>query len=242
MNLAETRKKAQLEKDAAKGAVATNRTRPSLESGDYIPLHWEAGNQYALSVDPEGAGRREETGTLPITFDPLAVLLDGRQAADCSGDNLPAPPSDQEEVRRPPLNYISFRVGTEKYAINLMEIKEIIRLREITEVPRAPVFVLGIISLRGIILPVFDLSARLGFATSTPSGKKRIIIVRMMDQCYGLLVDEVFQVVRLEQQSVEIPPAVLEGTKREFISGIVRQGDRLLILIDLEKILDVALQ
>ncbi len=242
MNLAEIRKKAQLEKSAVKGVVPTDRTRPSTDANDNIPVHWEAEPEYTVSVDAEVSACPEETEKLPITFDPLAILLAGRRAAACSSDNIPAPLADQEAVERLSLKYISFRVSTEEYAINLLDIKEIIKLREITEVPHAPVFLKGIISLRGIIVPVFDMCARLGFARSTPTGKERIIIVRKMDGCCGLLVDEVFQVVKLEQQPIESPPTVLEGTNREFISGIGRHGDHMLILMDLEKIMDVALQ
>jgi purine-binding chemotaxis protein CheW len=100
---------------------------------------------------------------------------------------------------------------------------------------------LGIISLRGIIVPIIDLRTRLGFSRANQTARQRIIIVKKNDGCCGLLVDEVYQVVTLAQQPIEGPPTVLDGTDREFISGIGRHGDQMCILIDLEKILDVTL-
>jgi purine-binding chemotaxis protein CheW len=242
MNLADIRKKALQEKSAVQNDRVPARPRPVMEMKDDIPAPGGTVAGNAVSVGSDATAQAAEPKKLPIVFDPLAIILAGRQAIGHSLDSTTEPASDGHAEKRISRKYICFRVATEEYAINLMDIKEVIKPREITEVPHAPGFLPGIISLRGIIVPVFDMQARLGFERSTSSGKERIIIVRKQDGCCGLLVDEVFQVVTLEQQPIESPPTVLEGTDREFISGIGRHGEHMSILVDLEKILDVTLQ
>ena len=245
MDLADIRKKAQLEKSAAKDALAPVSSRPLTETDNNendLPVPWEAESENIVSVDSEVPSLLQEHEKRPITFDPLAILLAGRLNTGCSTDSLSELPGDESPEEEESEKYIRFRLDNEKYAINLMDIKEIITPREITEVPHAPDFLLGIISLRGIIVPIIDMRARLGFSKATPAARQRIIIVRKNGGCCGLLVDEVFQVVTLAQQPIEGPPTVLDGTDREFISGIGRHGDQMCILIDLEKILDVTLQ
>jgi len=139
------------------------------------------------------------------------------------------------------LKYLRFRVADEEYGVSLLEIREIIKPRDITEVPGMPDFVAGVLSLRGIIIPVFNLRLRLGLERNEAPGCERIVIVRRQEGLFGLLVDEVYQVINLSAASIEGAPAVLEGIDREFVSGIGRHGKRMLILLDLEKVLDISL-
>jgi purine-binding chemotaxis protein CheW len=236
MNLAEIRKKAQQEKSAATAGPSPDRLRPATETKDVVPVSVEAATERPVPSDFEESAQTAEPAKTAEAFDPLAILLAGRHSEDVSET---APDATVGEGTS--LKYICFRVAAEQYAINLMDIKEIIKPREITEVPHAPDFVRGIISLRGVIVPVFDMRVRVGFEKTAPDGKERIVIVKKKDGCCGLLVDEVFQVVTLARQPIENPPVVLEGTDREFISGIGRHEERMFILMDLEKILDVTL-
>jgi len=172
----------------------------------------------------------EQTG-----FDPAAVILKGRQSAA----GLEAVrEADQVEAS---LELLCFRVATEDYAINIMDIKEIIKPREVTEVPRVPAFVRGILSLRGIIIPVFDMRLRLGLPEGVHSERERIVVVKRQGGFCGVLVDQVVQVVRIAEAKLEAPPVVLEGIDREFIQGIGRVAGRMLILLDMEKVLDIGL-
>jgi purine-binding chemotaxis protein CheW len=136
---------------------------------------------------------------------------------------------------------LCFRVADEKYAVNIMEIKEIIKPREVTEVPRVPPYVSGVLSLRGIIIPVFNMHKRLGHAVVKESGKKRIIVVKKGEEFCGVMVDEVIQVVRISPVAIEPPPTVLDGIDRDFVRGIGRFEGQMLILLDLEKVLDLNL-
>jgi purine-binding chemotaxis protein CheW len=186
---------------------------------------------------------KADVSSISQRFDPLAVILAGRELAERE-ESAPGEPH-QEAVS--PLHEVSeeflcFRVANEKYAISIMAIKEIIKPRDATEVPRMPRFINGIISLRGIIIPIFDMHRRLGLAQAESTGKERVVIVRHEDGFCGILVDQVIQVVRLRTIAIEQPPAVLEGIDRDFVAGIGRHGDAMLILLNLDNILDLTLR
>lgn len=177
---------------------------------------------------------------LPPHFDPVTQILAGRMDAltEEEAESIALNVMPDEEAFE---EYLCFRVATERYAISIMEIKEITRPRELTEVPRVPDFVAGVISLRGVIVPIFDLKKRLHLAPVSDAGKTRIIVVKKGEDFLGILVDEVIQVVKVPTKSIEQPPAVLEGIDREFVRGIGRQDGRMLILLHLGKILDLSL-
>ncbi|MBU5614428.1 chemotaxis protein CheW [Geomonas azotofigens] len=172
----------------------------------------------------------------PEGFDPVAVILRGRESASFEAETL-----QQEVVEAASVELLCFRVASEEYAISIMDIKEIIKPREVTEVPRVPSFVRGILSLRGNIIPVFDMKTRLGLADGAVSERERIVVVKRQGGYAGVLVDEVVQVVRIAEGGIEPPPVVLEGIDREFVLGIGRVSGRMLILLDMEKVLDVGL-
>lgn len=171
---------------------------------------------------------------------PLEALLAGRTAARCGVESAVA--TDTSEARtESSREYLCFRVSDEIYGIDIMDIKEIIKPREITEVPRAPAFVSGILSLRGVIIPIIDMRIRLRLACSGQNGKERVIVVKNKKSLSGLLVDEVIQVVRIRTGAFEEAPAVMDGVDRDFISGIGRSDERLIILVHVENITDIDL-
>jgi len=174
-------------------------------------------------------------------FDPIALLLAGRVAAGFDEDTPLASPDEAEAEIVDYHEFLCFRVASEQYAINIMEIKEIIKPREITEVPRVPAFISGVLSLRGIIIPVFAMGIRLQLVPAGEPGKERIIVVSKGEELFGLAVDEVLQVVRVPDSAIEQPPLVLDGIDREFVQGIGRHDSRMLILLNLAHILDISL-
>jgi purine-binding chemotaxis protein CheW len=135
------------------------------------------------------------------------------------------------------LELISFQLAQESYAIRLTLVQQIIKMREITPVPRAPEYILGVISLRGVIIPVFDLRRRLGLARREHTRETRIIVVREGAKSIGLIVDRVRQVVRIPAAGIEPPPPILGGLEAEYLEGIGRSEGRMLILLHLEKVL-----
>ncbi len=137
--------------------------------------------------------------------------------------------------------YLAFHLGDEEYALDIKKISEIIKVREFTDIPRAPEYVLGIISLRGVVVPVFDLRQRLNLGRSELLTTSRIIVCQIEDLTVGLLVDSINQVVKLVDDDVEPPPGVLSGLDREMVFGIGRYEGRMIILLQIESVLDVEL-
>lgn len=177
----------------------------------------------------------------PVIQDPLALILEGRKAALVE-ELLPASVAAETPLESAASREIlCFRVADEIYGIDIMELKEIIKPRETTDIPHAPSFIAGVLSLRGIIIPVFLLRERLGLGEAAVRSKERIIVVKRGDGLCGLLVDEVTQVVRIDADSVEHPPAVLDGIDRDFVGGIGRHAGEIVILLNLDKVLDAAL-
>jgi purine-binding chemotaxis protein CheW len=134
--------------------------------------------------------------------------------------------------------YLAFHLGREEYALDISGISEIIKVREFTDIPRVPKFILGIISLRGVVVPVFDLRLRLNLGESELLPTSRIVVTQLDDMTIGLLVDRINQVVNLSEEELEPPPGVLSGLDREMIFGIGRFQDRMVIVLNLRHILN----
>jgi len=148
--------------------------------------------------------------------------------------------SQREEIKEEEeeqLQLLTFQLGGEEYALNIMDIKEIIRPRQATEVPRTPDYILGIFSLRGTIIPVFDVSLRLGLSPGERGPQNRIVVVKFQENFFGLHVDNVVQVLNIPLSKIEPPPEILGGVEGEFLRGIGRIDDRLIILLNLVRIL-----
>lgn len=173
--------------------------------------------------------------------DPLEAILAGRESAGC-GEDLPLVLEAQAGTERDNFQeFLCFKVSDEVYGVDIMDIKELTKPRQVTEVPRAPSFISGIISLRGVIIPIIDMLDRLGLARKTVTGRERIIVVRHGESFSGLLVDEIIQVVRIIKDDIEAAPTVLEGIDRDFVTGIGRADGQMIILLNLFNIIDIQL-
>ena len=133
---------------------------------------------------------------------------------------------------------VTFRIGTEEFGIEILQVQEIIRMREVTVVPRAPDFVEGMINLRGHIIPVIDLRVRLQLEAAPRTRSTRIMVVRMGTKTVGMIVDAVSEVLRVPSDIIELPPPLVSGIDTRFINGIGRLEQKILILLDVEKILE----
>lgn len=136
------------------------------------------------------------------------------------------------------LQLVSFNIGEEEFGVDILKVQEIIRLVEITRVPNAPSFVEGVINLRGKVIPVIDLRKRIGMESIPPSSESRIVVVELENKIIGFLVDCVNEVLRISQSITEPPPPIIAGINADYITAIGKLEDRILILLDLEKILD----
>jgi len=132
---------------------------------------------------------------------------------------------------------VVFQLGAELYGVEISRVHEIIRLQSVTKVPRAPSFVEGVINLRGKVIPVVDLRRRFGLPTSDHTRASRIVVVEIGDQVVGIIVDGVSEVLRVNTTTVEAPSPVVAGIDSEYLHGIAKLSDRLVILLDLDRIL-----
>lgn len=134
---------------------------------------------------------------------------------------------------------ISFMVGKEEYGLEILTVKEVIRIREITRIPKAPVFVKGIINLRGDVIPIIDLREKFGLEIQEYTTMTRVIIVEVDGKSIGMVVDSVSQVIRIAQSEVEPPPPLIGGISAEYLRGVGKIGEKLIIMLNIDKILTV---
>ncbi len=133
--------------------------------------------------------------------------------------------------------FIGFTVGEEEYGIELLRVREVIRVRQITWLPRAPSFVKGIINLRGDVIPIVDLRDKLGLPSRPADADTRIIVVEIEARLIGMVVDNASQVVRIPAAQIDPPPLLLGGLPQEYISGVGKLDDRLVTLVNVDRIL-----
>jgi purine-binding chemotaxis protein CheW len=134
------------------------------------------------------------------------------------------------------LQLVSFEVGDEEYAVPILSVQEINRIMQITRVPQSPAFVEGVINLRGKIIPVIDLRKRFGLNELKDSEDVRIIVVEVASRVLGFTVDRVNEVLRINSSIVEPPPSMVSGQDTDYVQGVGKLEDRLLILLSLEKL------
>jgi purine-binding chemotaxis protein CheW len=133
--------------------------------------------------------------------------------------------------------YISFTVGEEEYGLELLRVREVIRVREVTWLPKAPSFVKGIINLRGDVIPIFDLRDKFGLPAREADADTRVIVVEVEGKLIGMVVDSASQVVRIPVTQIAPPPPLLGGFSQEFLNGVGKLDDRLVILLNVDRIL-----
>lgn len=134
---------------------------------------------------------------------------------------------------------VACAIEGEEYAVDVRSVQEIIRLQEITRVPHASPYISGVINLRGRVIPVMDIRKRFNLPSKKYGETTRIIIIDSNGALVGIIVDNVSEVIRLPGQAIELPPAGSSSINTEFFTGIGKLGHRLLILLNLEKILGV---
>ena len=132
---------------------------------------------------------------------------------------------------------ITFNVGNEEYGAEIQTVKEVIRLREINRLPKAPAFVKGVINLRGDVIPVIGLREKFGLEQEEYTEKTRVIVVEVEARSIGMIVDSVSHVVRLAQDEIEPPPPLVGEASGKAIGGVGKLGERSIALLNLNRIL-----
>jgi len=133
--------------------------------------------------------------------------------------------------------YITFRIGSQFYCVDIMSVREIRGWTPATQLPRAPGFVRGVINLRGVVLPIIDLADRLGFAPTEPTARHVIIVAQTGRQVVGLLVDAVSDIINMAADKVQPTPDVGSEAARAFVLGVMAIDDRMISLIALESVM-----
>jgi purine-binding chemotaxis protein CheW len=155
-----------------------------------------------------------------------------RVTAATAGDGADTAVSDIETVQ-----IVSFLLDDVEYGINILRVHEIIRMPEITRLPNTPEYIKGVINLRGSVIPVVDVRIRFGLPQGNITDLTRVIVVETGEKLVGLLVDSVYQVIRMPGRNIDPPADLIEGISDEFINGIGRVSGRLVVILNLDNIL-----
>lgn len=147
---------------------------------------------------------------------------------------------NKEEALRKMIQIVIFRLQTEEFGVNINCVREIVRLVEITHLPEAPGFLEGVINIRGQVIAVINLAKQFGFPPLAEYPKTaRIIVTEVGDKLIGMIVDEVPQVLNIAEDDIEESPELFKTTiKTDYISGIGKLGERLIVMLDLTKVLE----
>ena len=132
---------------------------------------------------------------------------------------------------------ISFRIGDQEFCVDIMEVREIRGWTPATALPQAPAFVRGVINLRGAVLPIVDLGARLGLGTADPTARHVIIVAQVQNQVVGLLVDAVSDILTVTDDQVQPTPDVASEMVRTFVRGLLAIEGRMVSFISLDRVL-----
>lgn len=141
-----------------------------------------------------------------------------------------------KEAANGQLQLVTFDVAGEEFAVDILAVREINRMMSLTRVPNSPAEVEGVINLRGKIIPVIDLRRRFGMEPTQHSQDSRIVVVEVMERVVGFIVDRVHEVLRIEKSIVEPAPEMVCSIDSDFIAGVGKLEDRLVILLDVVKL------
>lgn len=144
---------------------------------------------------------------------------------------------DSGKGHRELLQLVSFHIGGEQFGLDILRVQEIIRIQELTRVPNSPPFVDGVINLRGKVIPVIALRKRFGLEELAHGKQTRIVVIEVRGTVLGFIVDSVSEVLRIPADTVEPPPR-LGKVEREYVSGVGKLDDCLLILLDVDRLMD----
>jgi purine-binding chemotaxis protein CheW len=241
------------------------RNPPKKRPADQTP---GAGGEEPFVFSDEGAEGSAGRLTLPssgLASDILALAAAAGPVPSTSPERTPAPavPEPAAEPSAPRSHNISFFgsrtreerkaveatehlatffLAGEEYGVDVRLVQEIIRMSEITQVPRAPQFVKGVINLRGRIIPVIDLKRKLGLGEVEATRQARIVVVKVRDRLLGLLVDGASQVLKVPLSLIEAAPEEVVEIDASYIRGVAKLENRLIILVDLQKVLPAELR
>jgi len=135
------------------------------------------------------------------------------------------------------MQLVSFILDKEEYGVEVLKVREIIRMPSITRVPNTPHYVEGVINLRGKVIPIISLRKRFSLELTDNDSRTRIMVMDMTNELTGFIVDSVAEVIRVTSTEIQpAPPVVAGSVDQEYLSGVINRDDRLLVLLDLERL------
>lgn len=151
---------------------------------------------------------------------------------DAAAANLQSDKATEERMQ-----LVSFILDKEEYGVEVLKVREIIRMPNITRVPNTPAYVEGVINLRGKVIPIISLRKRFSLDDEEVDNRTRIMVMDMTNELTGFIVDSVAEVIRITADEIQPAPAVVTGgVDQEYLSGVINREDRLLVLLDLERL------
>jgi len=135
---------------------------------------------------------------------------------------------------------VSFQLGKEIYAIDIMDVKEIVKTQEVREIPNAPPYVEGILNLRGVITPIINLHKRFFFEKAQLSEEDELLsgfmIIEINDMILGIIIDKILRVIPIDEKDIKPPPKMIRGIGVEYIKGVVKEDDKYIIILNISKL------
>jgi purine-binding chemotaxis protein CheW len=156
-----------------------------------------------------------------------------------AGPKIAQPGADaSRRADNPVVQLVGFRLDNEDYAIAITKIQEIILMKPITRIPQVPDFIEGLINLRGSVIPIVNLRKRFGLPARDLDDETRTIVVNIHDKTVGCIVDAVTRVMRINRDQIQPPPLSVLSVSHQYVEGLARLEDRLLIILDIERLFD----
>lgn len=134
------------------------------------------------------------------------------------------------------LQVVCFKIGNEEYGIEILKVQEILKLPKVTKLPKSAPFIMGVIDLRGRVIPIVNLAKRFNQQINEKEGDKRAIVVDIGGKQIGLAIDTVSHVVKIEASQIEPPPPVIKGISGRYIIGIAKHNQNYVVILDIDKI------
>ncbi|MHB1948045.1 MAG: chemotaxis protein CheW [Gammaproteobacteria bacterium] len=147
--------------------------------------------------------------------------------------NTPIESTDNKTV----IQLIVFRAGNEEFGVKIEEVREIIKLVNVTPIPESPDFIKGIINVRGEIVTAIDIRSRFSLPMTEEIESKHIVVIKKDENLFGLIVDEVIEVLRIQRKEIKSAPPLIDRINEKYVDGIISHEERLIILLNLDRVL-----
>jgi purine-binding chemotaxis protein CheW len=173
-----------------------------------------------------------------LRFSRVAAFTSRLTAMFAGARTIPPVEGTTRRSDNPIIQLVGFRLDNEDYAIAITKIQEIIVMKPITRIPQVPDFIEGLINLRGSVIPIVNLRKRFGLASREVDDETRTIVVNIHDKTVGCIVDAVTEVRRINRDQIQPPPLSVLAISHQYIAGLARLDDRLLIILDIERLFE----